>query len=84
MILNSKLLTKFSKCCIVKLLSIVSNKHLRNPKVADNIFLDEAFDVLLSDLCQGLRFYTFSEVINSHHYELHLPIGNGPRMSSPH
>ena len=41
--------------------------------MADNIFPDEASDVLLSDLCQWLRFYPFSEVINSHHYELHLP-----------
>ena len=59
--------------------------------MADNIFPDEAFDVLLSDLCQGLCFYPYSEVINPHHYKLHLsrsywkwtkdvksPLGKGP------
>jgi len=45
--------------------------------MADNVLPDEAFDVLLSDLCQWLCFYLFSKIINLYHQELHLPRSHG-------
>ena len=51
MIPDSQLFTEFFEGCIVDLLSIVRDEYPRNSKMANDILLDEVFDILLSDLC---------------------------------
>ena len=73
MIPDFQLFIEFFEGCIVELLSIVWDEHLRNSKIADGNLLDEVSDILLSDIYQWLCFHPFSEIIDSHHQELHLP-----------
>ena len=59
MIPDPKLLTKFPKWYVVELSSIILNKYPRDPKTTNVVLSDEAFDILLSKLCQRFRFPPF-------------------------
>ena len=50
-ILDSQLLAELFEGCVVKLASIVWDKHPKDSKMVDNVLLDEASDILLGDLC---------------------------------
>ena len=72
MIVDSKLFTKFSERCVIKLSSIVRHKHPRYSKSAHNTLLDEVLNILLCNFRQGFSFHPLGEVINSHHQKFHL------------
>ena len=72
MIVDSKLFTKISERCVIKLLSIARHKHPRYSKPAHNTFPDEVLNILLCNFRQGFSFHPFGEVINPHHQKFHL------------
>ena len=76
-ITDSQLLVELSEMCVIKLASIVWDKHFRDSKTAKNFLPNEASDVLLSDLCQWLCLHPFSRTINPYHQEHHLPCPHG-------
>ena len=47
----------------IKLKSIVRDEGMRDPKPGDNIFPDKFLGIHLSDVCQGLDFNPFGEIV---------------------
>ena len=72
MIVDSKLFTKISERCVIKLSSIVRHKHSRYSKPAHNTLPDEVLNILLCNFRQGFSFHPLGEVVNSHHQKFHL------------
>ena len=72
MIVDSKLFTKISESCVIKLSSIVRHKHPRYPKSAHNALPNEVLNILLCNFRQGFSFHPFGEVINPNQQKLHL------------
>ena len=72
MIFDSKLFTKFSERCVIKLPFIVRHKHPRYSESAHNILPNEVLNILLCNFRQGFSFHPLGKVINSHHQKLHL------------
>lgn len=66
-VLDTKFYTEFLVPSIVKLLAIVADDDLRDPKPADDGLSCEVTDILLDNLCQGLSFYPLGEVVDSYH-----------------
>ena len=72
MIVDSKLFTKISERCVIKLSSIVRHKHPRYSKPTHNTLSDEVLNILLCDFRQVFRFHPFGEVINPYYQKFHL------------
>lgn len=63
--LNVEFSTELLKSLVIELLTIIGDKGMENSKSTYDRFLEELFDFSLCDLCQGLSFHLFDEVINS-------------------
>ena len=73
MVFDSQLLVEIPECVVVKLLSIIRDKHSRDSEVANVAFPDEVSDIFLSDSSLGFYLNPFSEVVNPYDEELELP-----------
>ena len=58
-------LQKLSEILAIKLLSIARNDCPRDPKLIDNVLLDEILYLALRDYCQRFCFDPFREIVNS-------------------
>ena len=67
MVVDSKLFTKISEGCVVKLSSIVGYKHPRYSVPAYYALPDEVLNILLCDFRQGFSFDPLGEVIDSYY-----------------
>ena len=71
--IRCQLLIEIFERVIIKLLSIIKGKDSRDAKVANNVFPDEASDILLYDSSPRFCLNPFGEVVNFHDEELELP-----------
>ena len=67
MVVDSKLFTKISERCVVKLSSIVGHKHPWYSEPAYDTLPDEVLNILLCDFRQGFSFDPLGEVIDSYY-----------------
>ena len=64
----------------------LSKTKTLNAEAANNVLLDEASDILLSDSGQRFCLDPFNEIVDPEEEEFELPycMGKGPIMSSPY
>ena len=62
---NSQITTVSSKRFAIKLKSIVRDEGMRDLEPDDNVFPEKIFGVHISDICQGLSFNPFDEIVHA-------------------
>ena len=72
MVLDPKLLVEIFECVVVKLLSIVKDKDLRDLKAVNDTFPNEVSDIFLHDSGQWFCLDPFGEVVDLYNKELDL------------
>lgn len=71
-ILDTELYTEFLVPGIVKLLAIIANDDLVDPKPVDDRLPCEVANILLSNLSQGLNFHLLGEVVDGYYQKPHF------------
>ena len=62
-ICNSQITAVSLEAFVIKLKSIVRDEAMRDPEPGDNVFLDKFLGVYIFDVCQGLGFNPFGEIV---------------------
>ena len=60
---NSQIIAVSLEAFVIKLKSIVRDEGMRDPEPGDNVFPDKFLGVHISDVCQGLGFNPFDEIV---------------------
>ena len=77
MVFDYQLLAEVFECVVVELFPIVRDEDSRDTEAANDVFPDEALDILLSDSGQGFCLDPLSEIVNPYNDELELPYCHG-------
>ena len=64
-ICNSQITAVSSERFAIKLKTIVRDEGMRDLESGDNVFPNKLFDVHISNICQGLSFNPFGEIVRA-------------------